>query len=560
MRLIRTFLNQSIQVSLMLMASTAVFAAPNAGELLQQQQPSASITPQPAVHIDAPNITNTVLMSDTRLSIGKIIIQGNQQFSASQLHSLVAEAEGKILTFNELNQLVERITKYYHDHGYAYSRAYLPEQTLSSGVIRINVLEAIYGKSVVNNESHLKPSLVEATLAPLKSGEPVNSDQLQYRLMLLNRLSGINLHAVLSPGAQVGESQLTTHINDSKRLGGYLGIDNFGNQYTGETRGSATISAYNMLGLGDELSLSGLTAGSDLNYGRVSYAATLNGAGTRLAASYASLDYKLGDNLKALGAEGKAKQTNVTLNQLAWSGKNGQVLASLSYDYKQLEDDITANEFYKHRDIEVVSARLDGTNIDSVFGGGLTQYGIGTSFGQVDFKNADARELDSNTAKTAGHYHSVNASLSRLQNLGRRGTQGYVGVYGQYSPYNLDSAEQFLIGGPANVRGYKPSVAAGSSGYYATAELRQPLYRTADQQVGGKLFVDTASVKLNAKPWDEVTGDNTMSLHSFGLGLNWESRWHIKANAEVAFPFGDKPAQLGEQDNKQYWLSLTKTF
>lgn len=124
----------------------------------------------------------------------------------------------------------------------------------------------------------------------------------------------------------------------------------------------------------------------------------------------------------------------------------------------------------------------------------------------MKFENADAAALDAQSANTAGDYYTASLNLSRLQNLGTKGTQGYLSIYGQYSPYNLDSAEQYLGGGPFNVSGYESSQFAGSTGYYATAELRQYLFADAQNQVAGKVFVDTAEVTLNAEKWTAVTG------------------------------------------------------
>uniref|UniRef100_UPI002FD8609D ShlB/FhaC/HecB family hemolysin secretion/activation protein n=1 Tax=Acinetobacter guillouiae TaxID=106649 RepID=UPI002FD8609D len=325
------------------------------------------------------------------------------------------------------------------------------------------------------------------------------------------------------------------------------------------------ISANNLAGLGDELSLDLMAAGKRMNYGRVGYAFTFTGMGTRAGASYSYLNYELGKELKNIGAEGSATQSSVFISQPALLTNAAEVLLSLQYDRKQLKDDIQLSEYYNHRNIDVLTARLDGSQFDQFLGGGLTQYGASTSFGRVKFKNEDAAAIDAQTAKTAGNYYSTALNLSRLQNLSNKGTQGYLGIYGQYSPYNLDSAEQYLGGGPLNVRGYESSQFAGSqfagsTGYLATTELRQSLFADAKHQLTAKVFVDTAEVTLNAKRWTGVTGDNQVQISSAGLGLNWTSAWNIQANAEVAFPIGKTPEQLQDRDNQQYWLSLRKTF
>lgn len=551
----------SIGACLALCATSSQAApAPNAGQLLQQQQQGQIPEPQAAVEVDSPAVGTAPTATDIQVSVQKIEISGNSRFSTAQLHQLVADAEGQQLNLNQLWQVAQSITQYYQQHGYAYSRAYLPQQNLSQGIVRIQVLEAYYDQTVINNQSRTQNWLVQHTVAPLKQGERINSDQMQQQLKLLNRLKGVNTRNVLTPGATVGSSQLNVQAENSALLGGYVGADNFGNEYTGRARGTAGISAYNLAGLGDELSLDVMTAGERMNYGRVGYAFTFTGMGTRAGASYSYLDYELGKELKTLGAEGNAAQSSVFISQPALLTNNAEVLFTLQYDHKQLEDDINLNQYFKHRDIDVLTARLDGSQFDSFMGGGLTQYGASTSFGRVKFKNADAAALDEQTAHTAGDYYTASLNLSRLQNLGSKGTQGYLGLYGQYSPYNLDSAEQYLGGGPFNVRGYESSQFAGSTGYYATAELRQRLFADAQHQVGGKVFVDTAEVTLNAEKWTGVTGDNTARLSSAGLGLSWSSAWNIQANAEVAFPIGHTPSQLDDRDDHQYWLSIRKYF
>lgn len=560
-------LASSIATSLILLANyshaASIAAAnnvPNAGQLLQQQQQGKTLEPQTAVEVESsvPNITPNG--SDVQISVQKIEITGNSRFSEAQLHRLVADAEGTQLNLQQLWQVTQRITAYYQQHGYEYSRAYLPQQNLSQGIVKINVLEAYYDKSQIDNQSRTQDWLIQQTLEPLKQGERINSNKMQHQLKLLNRLNGVTTRNILTPGADVGSSQLNVEVQNTALLSGYMGADNFGNEYSSRVRGTAGISANNLAGLGDELSLDLMTAGERMNYERVGYAFTFTGAGTRAGVSYSYLDYELGKDLKSIGAEGSAAQSSIFISQPVLLSNHAEVLLSLQYDHKQLEDDIRLNEYYKHRNIDALTLRIDGSQFDTWLGGGLTQYGASTSFGHVKFKNHDAEALDKQSAKTAGDYYTAGLNLSRLQNLGQKGTQGYLGIYGQYSPYNLDSAEQYLGGGPFNVRGYESSQFSGSTGYLATAELRQRLFADAKNQITGKIFVDTAEVTLNAQQWSGVTGENQVQLSSAGLGLNWINTWNIQANADVAFPIGSTPNALKDRDNHQYWVSIKKTF
>ena len=533
---------------------------PNAGQLLQQQQQTTLAAPQAAVDVESTQAQPNPNDSTVQITVQKIMIEGNSRFSTAQLHALVADAEGQRLSLAGLRELTQRITNFYHQQGYIYSQAYLPQQTLSNGILKIAVVEAVYDQTKISNQSRTQDWLLAATVAPLKQDSHIEQGQMQHQLKLLNRLNGVSTRNVLAPGATTGSSQLNIDVQDTALVTGYVGADNFGNRYTKEARLTAGVALNNLAGLGDQLSVEGMTTGSALNYGKVGYDFVFTGMGTRAGVSYSYLDYELGKELENIGAEGNAAQTSVWLSQPVLLSNTGELSVSLQYDHKQLEDDINLNQYYKHRDIDLITARLDGAQYDQIFGGGLNQYGASSSYGRLKFKNDNAQALDAQGANTQGDFYHIGANLSRLQNLGSKGTQAYAGIYGQYSPYNLDNAEQYLGGGPFNVRGYESSQLSGSSGYYVNLELRQNLLNNSKNIVGSKVFIDTTEVTLNADRWAGLTGSNKARLSSAGLGLNWSSALNIEASAEVAFPIGVKPEQLQSRDNSQYWLSLRKTF
>lgn len=197
-------LTLSIGACLTLLATNNQAApAPNAGQLLQQQQQGQMLTPQAAVEVESPATATAPNVIDVQIPVQKIEITGNSRFSSEQLHRLVADAEGKELSLNQLWNVTQKITQYYQQRGYTYSRAYLPQQNLSQGVVRINVLEAYYDKTVINNQSRSQNWLIENTVAPLKQGERINSDQMQQQLKLLNRLKGVDTRNAIDLGVQL---------------------------------------------------------------------------------------------------------------------------------------------------------------------------------------------------------------------------------------------------------------------------------------------------------------------------------------------------------------------
>ena len=531
---------------------------PNAGQLLQQQS-WQQYQPQAEVNIEGPQQMQIVPAdSQQQIQIEQVVIQGNQSIATEDLQALVKDVEGQVLTLSDLQQLTKRLTNYYQQQGYSYSRAYLPVQSLTEGVVKIQILEARYDRIQFNNETRTANHLIEGILAPLQSGDIIDSATLQ-QLKLLSRLNGIKIRNVISAGRYPGTSDLTIHIQPEKTLDGYVGLDNYGNEYTNELRLNAGIAANNLLGLGDRLSFDGMTSGK-LNFGRLGYEATVNAAGTRLGASYSDLDYELGKEYKALDAVGSAQQASVWLSQPVLLSNQSEVVLGVKYDFKRLEDDIEVADLYRDRDIHVGRIHLDASQTDKFAGGGLTQFGIAADFGHVEFKNAAMKQDDEATAKTQGNFVAASFNVSRLQNLVDSDTQLYASLQAQFSPDNLDSAQQFSVGGSANVAGYENSVLSGSTGYYLLAELRQSLYASSNNQVIGKVYIDTGEVKHQARKWNGLTGDNQERINSAGLGFNWTNSSQWGAALTVGFPIGATPKSLEQPNDVKSWFTITKRF
>ena len=283
---------------------------PDTGAILQQLQPVAPAQPSSndtGLKLETPS--HAKLPMSEAFQVNVIIIAGNHDIETSVLQALLSNAIGTKITLPELDALATRITDYYHSHGYPLARAYIPAQSIASGIVRIEVLEAHYGTINLENHSLVKDSLLQSTLAPLKSGQSIAQNKMDSALLLLSDIPGVSSMATLKPGAEVGSSDLDIKTEATPLITGNLSTDNYGNRYNGRVRGGATVNVNNALHIGDVLSLSGMSAGENMNYGRFSYEALLNGQGSRLGASYFYLDYALGDSLQNLNAYGTAQIT-----------------------------------------------------------------------------------------------------------------------------------------------------------------------------------------------------------------------------------------------------------
>ena len=295
-------------------AGFAAPVAPDAGQTLRelQQQPALK-TPQvaPQLRIEE-NAQDSNKTGDARFLVKSIRISGNSEISTDELQPLVAGLVGGQHSLTELNAAAARITAHYRQRGYAVARAYVPAQDVKDGAVSINVIEGRIDKHRINNQSRLSDERASAYLNAVKDGAVVKTAQIDRSLLLLNDTPGVGgSRATLQPGASVGTSDLVVELTPSAPYSANVNLDNYGNRYTGETRLGGTISLNSPLRIGDQLTLSALTSGSGLTYGRVAYQLPVGNDGLRVGAAYFDARYRLGKEFAALQAHGTATSGSV---------------------------------------------------------------------------------------------------------------------------------------------------------------------------------------------------------------------------------------------------------
>lgn len=531
---------------------------PNSGRLLQQlQQPPAS-TPPPKTDLTIQAPTPSEAQDNTPFAVATIHIVGNTVFSTASLHSLVASSEGQTLTLTQLHVLTQRITDYYRARGYSLARAIIPPQVLDGGEVHITVLEGRFDQYRLDNHSRINDSLLRSTLAPLQN-QVVRQSSLDQRLLLLDDLPGVTTHATLSPGSQSGTSELNVRVDPMQLLVGNLTLDDEGDRYTGRMRLGGNLFVNNPLGQGDQLSANALTSGRDMRYGRLGYEIALNGYGTRVGAAYSVLDYRLGDSLANLHARGTAHEGSAWVNQALIRHRDATLSFRVEVDEKRLNDDVDSTDLHNDRHVLDWVASLSGTQRDSWGGGGIDSAWFSVTRGHLGFDDAVAASADAATARTRGFFTRWNAIASRLQMLTPT-TRLFLSLSGQYSNNNLDSSEQFLLGGPDTVRGYDVSTLAGASGFLAALELRHDLALPVSGAWQGSVFVDHGGVWVDAKTWPGSTKTNHADLSSAGVSLNWAGPDQWTAMLQIAAPVGSTPQLAGHRPSTRVWVQLSKGF
>jgi hemolysin activation/secretion protein len=533
-------------------------AVPGAGTMLQDirpLQPPAPSTTQPGLTL--PEAPQANLPPTVPFAVKAITISGNTAFNTATLHALIAGAEGKELTLSELSDFVSRITDYYHAHGYPLARAIIPAQTIRGGAVAIEIIEARYGKIILDNHSRVSDLLLQSTLSPLKSGQLIEQGTLDHALLLLSDIPGVAQSATLKPGEATGTSDLFVQGALEPAAAGVVTVDNDGNRYTGQVRAGGEVALYDPLHHGDVLDANVLSSGRDLDYGRLSYDFLLDGSGTHLGGSYSALHYDLAGSLAPLEGHGTAGVETLWVKHPLVRTSDLNLYGLLQFDSKQLRDAIDVSATHTDRHLDNWTASLTGDWRDSLLSGGTTSWSAQWVQGRLGFDNATAQADDAATARTRGPFSQLNATLARLQRLGTVGAL-YVALSGQWANGNLDPSQKMVAGGRYTVRAYDMSAVSGDTGVQGTTELRRDLKHTWHGQWQALIFLDAQHVTVNKDPW--TAGKNDATLRGTGVGVGWTNTHQWNAKAYVAARLGAAPELAGRTSLIHAWFEVSKGF
>jgi hemolysin activation/secretion protein len=552
----------------LLLAATPLFTAHaadplpvDAGSILQQVQPPQSFAPPPRGEGPSLNKEENNPPPPPRpavsVDVKSIKILGNTLVETETLHGLVADAEGKSLTLDQLDEMATRISRYYRSRGQSFARAVVPAQVIQSGVVRFLVIEARYGKVGIDNQTRVNDMLLQATAAPLQAGSPVEQAMLDKSLLLMSDIPGVTVQATLRPGEAMGSSDLNIQVSPGPVTTGNLVLDGYGNSYTGRARLGGTVFFNNPLRRGDVLSLGGLSSGPGVNYARVSYESLLNGQGTRGGAAYSFLDYKIGGNLQELGAHGSAETESFWGRHPLLRTQAANVYGQIQYDSVQLRERIDMVAMKTDRNLGSWTSSLTGDWRDTLLSGGINTWSLAWTRGRVGFDAAEAQLADAAGARTEGWFSKTNLGFTRLQRWGERGSV-YFSWAAQWANNNLDSSQKMSVGGPYSVRAYDVGALSGDAGYRANIELRYDLGPAGGGRLQALAFWDGAYLKVNQRPW--TPGVNTATFSGAGVGLDWTGYNQWRARAYLASPLGTAPVLVKAPDAMRMWTELAYRF
>lgn len=518
----------------------SAFAAPTPGDqdlirdrqnrLLEEQQRRLQELQDLPGKADKPQAPATP--ADTRcFPIKDIELKGADSLPASDRERLLKPYIGQCLGVSQLNELLKAITDYYLGKGRVTSRAYLPQQDLSSGHLQVLVVEGKL-EALRSAEGSTVTERELAMAFPGKVGEALNLREIEQLVDQLNRLPSKQAQMELTPGKQVGGSDVVVKNTAQKPWRASLSRNNDGQKSTGEQQWGAGLEWDSPLGLGDQLMLRGghdaisdhqKTSKNTMLYYNVPWG-WWNFSYTYSESDYRTYgrtdDYKYkqdGDNQNhQLRAERVIHRDDVSKTSvnvgLAHLRTNNYVL-----------DVRTAPSSNRLSELQL------GINHGRRIGNAFVNLDLGMQNGIGLFDAQSQEERDSiGRRQPNSRYRKYTATVSYLQPFSLWGESFSFSslATGQRSEDPLFSPQRMSLGGSASVRGFKDQLLTGDSGGYWRNEVRwaRPVtldwMRPAFFEYGASVGYDQGVIR-NDRYNDNVHGRvSSNSLELFARGKN----------------------------------------
>lgn len=520
---------------------------PDAGRLLRESTPPPTLAPppkQPVIETPAEK-PHAEPADGIRVPVSGFVYSGNTVFTSDELDRIMVPVVGRELTLAELEQAVERITRAYRSKGYFLGAASLPSQSIRPGQpVRVEIVEGTLEKINLKTsppETRIGRSVLERYLSRLSVGAPVDTADLTETALLLNELPAVSTRVLLEPGREPGSTAATLEVTEGRRYGVSLFSDNYGNYATGYYRVGAGLELYSPFGLGERLVLRGNSSTSGDSQGAgASWSVPVSSSGTTIVLDYAWVGYGLGRSFARLEAEGDAHGFTLSIVQPLVRRSDLFVNAVVGGSGRLLEDRMKSVGIDGTRHTAGGFAGLSLYAADSLLGGGYSTATVTYSGGSLGVEDSGGDLLG-----TAGSYHKVSGGLSRSQAV--YGDLALFAAFsGQWGSKNLDSSEQFSLGGPSAVRAYPVGEGSSDLGMITTLELRYPLPGRGllpGRVVLSGLF-DHGYGQLNAEPLPGA-GRNLRHLYGAGFGVNWQWNDLAGLTSSVAWRLGEPPTSDG---------------
>lgn len=471
----------------------------------------------------------------------------------------------KPLTVNIIQDVENQISDYFLSLGRPFTFVSAREKDVSDGVLVVEIMEACIENIKVVGNCYFKTSTIE-NWSTLKAGDRIESGQIYSDISWMNRNPYRNVDAIFSPGNAEGSTDIELLVNDRLPLRVYVGVDNTGNDFTGNNRLFAGINWGNVFGT-DQI---------------LSYQYTADDQFSRLQShtGYYQIPLPWKNMLTFYGGyssiNAKFDLAGINLDRFLNNGYSGQLSMryevpfntqpSLTHeftwgvDWKTLNNAIIFNEVsinpHKVNLFQAVAAYSLGYKTDPLrIGLDLEVYG---NPGQwlPDQSNSDYSSIRPYAKNVYMYGRGLFEVLWNFSNP----LLFFFQLRGQTATTNLLPSEQLGIGGATSVRGYKERQLNADNGLILNVEMQtNPMsvfnyfgYRRKIDQLQVLIFFDYGLANVHKVSLGEKKTEN---IYSIGPGLRYSINPYLFVRCDYGWQLHHL-AQTGPHQRIHFYTSL----
>ncbi len=498
------------------------------------------------------------------LKIKTIRFTGNKIISSDELHKIVAALENQTISFNRLRDAVAEVSVYYRSRGYLLSRAFLPPQKITHGDILIQVSEGKPGKINVDGNRWFKDRIYTSFFRNANNSKTFEYGDLETALYFLNQKEDRKAKALLSPGSEVGTSDIT--LNTEENFPFHMGYEfnNRGTKFTNRARHTIQAKHTNLLGFDDTLR-AGLTLAeqSAVRSAWTQYAFPIQATGTELGLNWSLSKTRLTKELRSADIEGSYFELSPSITQALIRKRTFDLSWFGGFEIKDSKSTTVniKNYFERMRVIRTGPRSSLQDRFGKTFFSADAHIGLGGFMGSLE-KDSPNGSHDG----TGGSFIYYSGGITRLQRL-PLASYLVVQANGQWSPVTLASLEQFRAGGMSTVRGYSESDSSGDRGYTLSTEVNAPIpfipqnynIPVINQKLGQAFrlvgFYDLGGTLNRSR--DRASDEKSRFLMGTGFGARVNLKEYLSVQMDVGYPIGNESV---DKDRPQIHLSVKSGF
>ncbi len=490
-------------------------------------QPLPSEPEEELKPIPAPETTPA--QTSEQIEVKKVEVKGSTIFSTEKLSSITQGVEGSTVSLEQLQKVADDITQLYLNQGYLTSRAVLPQQTITDGIVQIRVIEGSLEKVEIQGTRRLQPNFVRSRIIKA-AGTPLSAAKLEDELRILksNPLFK-NVEASLRPGTGEGQSILKLRVTEAKQFSAAASFDNYSPPSIGSERLGISAVYRNLTGAGDEISgayYRSLTGGSDIY--DFSYRLPMNAMdGTLQMRGVINNNQVTQAPFDELDIRGESELYEISFRQPLMRSIREEFALSVGFSVQNGEFSTALSPSATDNRTRVIKLGQDYVKRDENGAWGVrSQFSIGTGL-------LNATKTSDSTPD--GQFVSWLVQGQRVQQLNNENLL-IAQVDLQLTPNPLLSSQQFVIGGGQSVRGFRQNARSGDNGLRLSVEDRI----TVKKDASGNPILQVAPFVDAGLIWNANNNPNTLPSQTFlagaGVGVLWKPLPRMNVRLDYGLP------------------------